>query len=136
MTAVHVFDPAMCCSTGICGPAVDPQLARFAADLAWLKSQGVSVERFNLSQQPGKFAEDAAVKSTLETRGEAGLPLVKVNGEVKSSGVYPSRGELAAWTNIGTAPPLPLDALPKSGSGGCCDLIKIATKATKRSGCC
>ena len=52
MTAVRVFDPAMCCSTGICGPSVDPELVRFAADLDWLKSQGVSVERFNLSQQP------------------------------------------------------------------------------------
>jgi hypothetical protein len=68
----RVFDPAMCCSTGICGPSVDPQLARFAADLDWLKSQGVTVERFNLSQQPAAFAEDAAVKAALETKGEAG----------------------------------------------------------------
>jgi AhpD family alkylhydroperoxidase len=101
MTAVRVFDPAMCCATGICGPSVDPQLARFAADLDWLKSQGVSVERFNLSQQPAAFANDASVKSALETKGEAGLPLVKVNGEVKSSGLYPSRDELAAWAGVG-----------------------------------
>jgi hypothetical protein len=94
MIAVHVFDPAMCCSTGICGPAVDPQLVRFAADLDWLKGLGVSVERFNLSQQPAAFAYDAAVRSALEARGEAGLPLVKVNGEVKSIGTYPSREEL------------------------------------------
>lgn len=102
---VRVFDPAMCCSTGVCGPSVDPQLARFAADLDWLKGQGVSVERFNLSQQPGAFAEDAAVKSTLEAKGETGLPLVKVNGEVKSSGVYPSRDELAAWVGVGGPAP-------------------------------
>ena len=101
MIAVRVFDPAMCCSTGICGPSVDPQLARFAADLDWLKSQGVAVERFNLSQQPAAFADDAAVKAALETKGEAGLPLVKVNGEVKSSGTYPSRDELAAWAGVG-----------------------------------
>jgi len=98
---VRVFDPAMCCSTGICGPSVDPQLVRFAADLDWLKTQGASVERFNLSQQPAAFAEDSAVKSALETKGEAGLPLVKVNGEVKSSGTYPSRDELAAWAGVG-----------------------------------
>lgn len=101
MTVVRVFDPAMCCSTGICGPSVDPQLVRFAADLDWLKSQGVSVERFNLSQQPAAFADDEAVKTTLETNGEAGLPLVRVDGEVKSSGVYPSRDELAAWAGLG-----------------------------------
>ncbi len=105
MTSVRVFDPAMCCSTGICGPSVDPQLVRFAADLDWLKSEGVSVERFNLSQQPAAFAGDAAVKSALETKGEAGLPLVKVNGEVRSSGVYPSRSELAAWAGVGAPTP-------------------------------
>jgi hypothetical protein len=100
MTALRVFDPAMCCSSGVCGPSVDPQLARFAADLAWLATQGVVVERFNLAQQPGAFAGDAAVRSALEARGEAGLPLVKVNDEVKSSGVYPSRAELAAWVGL------------------------------------
>jgi AhpD family alkylhydroperoxidase len=105
MTTVRVFDPAMCCSTGICGPSVDPQLAHFAADLDWLATQGVSVERFNLAQQPAAFAEDQVVRSALETKGEAGLPLVKVNGEVKSSGVYPSRAELAAWAGVGAPAP-------------------------------
>ena len=78
MTAVRVFDPAMCCSSGVCGPSVDPQLARFSADLDWLKTQGVSVERFNLAQQPAAFAEDQTVRSALETKKEAGLPVVKV----------------------------------------------------------
>ena len=105
MTTVRVFDPAMCCSTGVCGPSVDPQLARFAADLDWLKAQGVSIERFNLAQQPAAFAEDQAVRSALETKGEAGLPVVKVNGEIRSSGVYPSRAELAAWAGIGGPAP-------------------------------
>jgi len=111
MTTVRVFDPAMCCSTGICGPSVDPQLVRFAADLDWLKSEGVTVERFNLSQQPGAFADDAAAKAALE-KGEAGLPLIKVNGEVKSSGVYPSRAELAVWVGMNApAPGLFTDAV-------------------------
>jgi len=105
MTAVRVFDPAMCCSTGVCGPTVDPQLARFAADLDWLTTQGVAVERFNLAQQPGAFAEDEAVRSALETLGEAALPVVKMNGEVKSRGVYPSRAELAGWAGIAAPTP-------------------------------
>ena len=105
MTAVRIFDPAMCCSTGVCGPSVDPKLVRFSADLDWLKSQGVAVERFNLSQEPAVFAGDAAVKQALESKGEAALPLVKVNGEVKSTGVYPSRDELAAWAGVGAPAP-------------------------------
>lgn len=135
MTAVRVFDPAMCCSTGICGPSVDPQLVRFAADLAWLETQGVSVERFNLAQQPAAFVADADAKAALEADGEAGLPLVKVDGEVKSSGVFPSRDALAAWAGIG-APPV--EAAPAEPSGGCCETVTVAIgmPRTKSSGCC
>ena len=49
MSKLQVFDPAMCCSTGVCGPSVDPALAHFASDLEALKSAGVVVERFNLA---------------------------------------------------------------------------------------
>jgi len=132
MTTVRVFDPAMCCSTGICGPSVDPQLARFAADLDWLKTQGVSVERFNLAQQPAAFAEDQVVRSALETKGEAGLPLVKVNGEVKSSGVYPSRAELAAWAGVGARVPITL----KATSSGCCGPTASDERPPTTSGRC
>jgi hypothetical protein len=135
MTAVRVFDPAMCCSTGICGPSVDPQLARFAADLQWLRSQGVSVERFNLSQQPAAFADDAAVKHALQTKGEAGLPLVKVNGEVKSSGTYPTRDELAAWAGI--APAKGATSVPnEQSSSSCGPSTQSESSPAKKSGCC
>ncbi len=97
---ISVFDPAMCCPTGICGASIDPQLVRFAADLDWLKTQGVSIERFNLADQPAAFAGDTDVKQALESKGEAGLPLIKVDGEVKSSGLYPPRDELAAWVGL------------------------------------
>jgi Arsenical resistance operon protein ArsD len=133
MMTIRVFDPAMCCSTGVCGPSVDPQLARFAADLDWLKSQGIAVERFNLSKQPRAFAGDAAVKAALETQGEAGLPLVKVNGEVKSSGTYPSRAQLAAWVGV----PVPGSEEPSSKLTGCCSpASKGESAAPKTSGCC
>jgi hypothetical protein len=149
MSTIRVFDPAMCCSTGVCGPAVDPQLARFAADLGWLKSQGVSVERFNLSQQPALFVEDATVKQALESRGEASLPLVEVDGDVKSSGTYPSRDELAAWAGIAVTPSTSEGVKAKSAgasasgqirpsvssSNECCGPAN-ASAAPKKSGCC
>jgi hypothetical protein len=52
---IQIFDPAMCCSTGVCGPSVDPELVRFAADLDWLARQGVEVERYNLYNQARKL---------------------------------------------------------------------------------
>ena len=100
LTQVRVFDPAMCCSTGVCGPSVDPDLARFAVDLDWLKSRGVSVERFNLAQQPAAFAEQPLVKEALQTMGEAALPLIMINDAVKSLGTNPTRDELADWAGV------------------------------------
>ena len=97
MTTVEVFDPPMCCSTGVCGPSVDPALAAFAADLGWLAQQGVVVERHNLSQEPKAFADQDLVRELLAERGDEALPAVVVDGALRSSGRYPSRAELTAW---------------------------------------
>ena len=111
---LQVFDPAMCCSTGVCGPDVDTKLVQFAADLDWLKTQDVIVQRHNLSQNPAAFVENEAVKTALTEKGEAALPLLLVNGKVAVNGRYPERSELAAWCNLNvTASPAP----PKSS---CC----------------
>jgi hypothetical protein len=90
----------MCCSTGVCGPSVDPELARFAADLDWLKKQGVVVERYNLSQQPGAFAASTVVKEALATRGNGCLPMVLVDDRLAVEGSYPSRETLAAMSGV------------------------------------
>ena len=95
MIQVEVFDPPMCCSSGVCGPSVDPVLPRFAADLEWLKTQGVTVERYNLSQQPGAFVGNPVVKATLSKEGNDCLPLILVDGQIASEGSYPDRDALA-----------------------------------------
>jgi hypothetical protein len=96
---LRVFDPAMCCSTGVCGPSVDPELARFAADVDWLQRQGVTVQRFNLSQEPAAFADTPAVKEALG-RGTEVLPLVLVGDRIAVEGAYPSRETLAALAGV------------------------------------
>ncbi len=95
MPLVQVFDPPLCCSSGVCGPAIDPELPRFAADLDWLKAQGVSVERYNLAQHPGAFAENETVRQALATHGNECLPLVLVDGAIASRASYPTRETLA-----------------------------------------
>lgn len=101
---ILVFDRPMCCSTGVCGPVVDPALPRFAADLEWLVSQGISVERFNLAQQPAAFAQDPVVKRLLAAEGGDCLPLIIVNGSVVSKGIFPAREKLAAMVNLSYSP--------------------------------
>jgi hypothetical protein len=116
---LQIFDPAMCCSTGVCGPDVDPKLVQFAADLDWLKSQGVVIQRHNLSQNPSAFVETEAVKIALTEKGEFALPLLLVNGKVAASGRYPKRSELAVWFKLkATAKPAP--AKSSCCCGGSC----------------
>lgn len=98
MIKVQVFDLALCCGSGVCGVDVEQALVTFAADVDWLKSRGVTVERFNLAQQPQAFAAHSAVRKLLETRGEAALPVILVDGAVMQRGSYPSRDELTRWT--------------------------------------
>ena len=103
-TTVEVFDPSMCCSTGVCGPSVDPLLPRFAADLDWLAEQGMQVTRYNLSQEPAAFAAAPAVQAALTERGTDCLPLILVDGRIVSQGAYPTRAELARWTGLDGKP--------------------------------
>ncbi|MEX1125813.1 MAG: arsenite efflux transporter metallochaperone ArsD [Acidimicrobiia bacterium] len=97
LKTLEVYDPAMCCSTGVCGTSVDPALASFTGDLDWLGQRGVAVRRYNLGQEPGAFAARDDMRALLEEEGEAGLPAVYVDGELRSSGRFPSRDELASW---------------------------------------
>jgi AhpD family alkylhydroperoxidase len=106
MKKLQVFDPALCCSTGVCGVDVDQALVAFSADVEWAKQNGAQIERLNLAQQPMAFAENAAVKKFLETSGQEGLPLILLEGEVILSGRYPDRNELTEWLGIAGTPSL------------------------------
>lgn len=118
---VQVFDKPMCCSSGVCGPSVDPVLARFSADLDWLRQHGASVERFNLAQQPQAFAADGEVQTLLQSQGLAALPIVRVEGRIQSAGSYPARETLAAWCQLSPAlAELTVAPTCCGGQSGCC----------------
>lgn len=104
MPKLEVYDPAMCCASGLCGPSVDPVLSRFAADLEWLKTQRVVVQRFNLARDVAAFTTNPTAKATLNSKGPNCLPLVLVDGKKASEGVYPDREELARFTGVAYEP--------------------------------
>lgn len=119
MATIQIFDPALCCSTGVCGVEVDQALVSFSADVDWAKQSGAQVERFNLAQQPLAFAENSTVKAFLERSGQEALPLILVDGEVALAGRYPNRTELARWAGIAAARESPSQSGCCSG-GRCC----------------
>jgi hypothetical protein len=119
MTTIQVFDPALCCSTGVCGVEVDQELVEFSANVDWAKQNGATIERFNLAQQPMEFAENLVVKGFLERSGAEALPLILVDGEVALAGRYPNRTELARWAGIAQSEGKPESGCCSSGSSCC-----------------
>jgi len=103
MKKLQVFDPALCCSTGVCETEVDQALVDFSADVDWLNHAGGQIERFNLAQQPIAFADNAVVKGFLERSGAEGLPLILLDDEIAMTGRYPTRKELARFAGLSEA---------------------------------
>ena len=130
MKTLTIFDPAMCCSTGICGPEIDQKLIDFAADLDWLKSEGIDVKRINLSQEPALFAENEQVKIILQNSGVEGLPVILADDEMQSSGQYPDRVKLAQMAGMAADAVTPASAPAAS----CCGPDNDAEKSS--SSCC
>ncbi|GAB1232621.1 arsenite efflux transporter metallochaperone ArsD [Ferrigenium sp. UT4] len=118
MKKLQVFDPALCCSTGVCGTDVDQALVDFSADVDWLKQAGGQIERFNLAQQPMAFADNAVVKGFLERSGAEGLPLILLDGEIAMAGRYPTRKELARFVGLSEA--IGTMAVAEAKAEGCC----------------
>lgn len=123
---LKIYDPAMCCSSGVCGPSINPALARFAGTVDALVRQGtVKIERYNLSQQPQAFVDNSKVKSLLAEGGIEHLPYIFANDELVFQARYPERDELAGALGITIAatPSLGLATVqdkPCCGEGECC----------------
>lgn len=125
MSSIQIFEPALCCSTGVCGVDVDQTLVTFTADVAWLKAQGGQIERFNLAQQPLVFADNAVVSAFLMNSGAESLPLTLLDNQIVLAGRYATRQELARWAHIalpdGSKPKIKGIVKPSGcGGSGCC----------------
>lgn len=114
MHTIEVFDPALCCPTGICGPSVDPELLRMSAVLDALAKAGFCVVRHSLAQQPQAFADNEEVRELLRQEGADILPLTFVDGELIAKGAYPTT-EL-----LGTTLGVIFVSDNEEGSHGCC----------------
>ena len=157
MNRIQVFEPALCCATGVCGEDVDQGLVTFSADMDFVRSQGGDVIRYNLASEPLVFAETETVKGFLQVVGSKGLPLVLVDGVTAMTGGYPDRAQLAEWAGL-TAPaaaetvPTPAGATmlglsaaaptagaccSRSETDGCCSSSTSSdSTSSETAGCC
>lgn len=100
MSKMEIYDPAMCCSTGVCGPSVNPELIRVAAVIENLKKAGIEVKRHNLSSAPQDFLNSAVVNQKLNSKGANILPITVVDGKIVKESGYPTNAEFANWLGV------------------------------------
>ncbi len=115
MKKVEIFDPAMCCPTGVCGAAVDPNLMRIAAVINNLKEKGIIIERHGLSSEPQDFVSNKVISEILQKDGAEVLPVTLVDGEIVKTKEYPTNEELSNWLGVEVRSKQPL----KKFNGGC-----------------
>lgn len=100
MKTIQIFESAMCCSTGLCGVSIDPELLRISTVANTLKQQNITIDRFNLSSAPMEFVSNKAVNDFINGQGTDGLPVTLLDGQIVLSGRYPTNEELAQWLEL------------------------------------
>lgn len=93
---VEIFDPPMCCPTGLCGPTIDPVLLDVNEMVLKLKALGLQVERYLMTTQPQAFLNNAEVYRLVREQQLTALPITAVNGQVIKVGAYPTLDEVQA----------------------------------------
>ena len=129
MPAIRIYEPALCCDTGVCGADVDQSLVTVTADVRSLQELGADITRHNLATDPTAFTDDETVRAFMHTVGSKGLPLTVVDGVTVTTGAYPTRAAMLQLAGLGTggaptrAPELGLTeraAATCCGGSGCC----------------
>ena len=100
MKTIEIFDPAMCCPTGLCGTNIDPNLMRIAVIVDTLKKKGVNITRHNLKDEPHIYVSNKKVNDLLQSKGVYALPITLVDGDVEVSGSYPTTQQMAEWSGV------------------------------------
>jgi hypothetical protein len=102
MRKVEIFDPALCCATGVCGPSVDRELIRVATAIFLIEKKGYNIKRYNLGFEPAIFVENKEINQVLHEKGPDSLPITLFDGVVTKIGTYPTNDELAKWFGVQT----------------------------------
>lgn len=99
---VELFDPPMCCPTGLCGPAFDQTLLDVNEMIMSLQCENLRVERYQMTSNPNAFLSNAEVMKLVREKEMTALPIIVVRGKVIKVGAYPTADEVHAALNGAT----------------------------------
>ena len=96
---VEIFDPPMCCPTGLCGPTLDQTLLDVNEMILELQLLGVRVERYLMTSHPQAYLNNAEVMKLVREKQMEALPITAVKGRVIKVGAYPTLAEIKSYLN-------------------------------------
>jgi len=98
MTELTLYEEAMCCSTGVCGPDPDDELVEVSAALDQLEDafDDLEVNRANMQHNIDQFLETQRIYDRVQEDGPSILPITVVDDEIVAEGEYLSYDELTA----------------------------------------
>ncbi|EMA40235.1 arsenite efflux transporter metallochaperone ArsD [Halobiforma nitratireducens] len=90
MIDVTIFEDAMCCSTGVCGPDPDEELVQLTRTVDRLRDEydDIDITRANLANDVGVFLHNQEIYDAVQEEGPSILPITTVDGEVVEQGEY------------------------------------------------
>lgn len=91
---IEIFDPPLCCPTGICGPTVDQTLINVSEMIDSLQRKGFQVERYQMTSQPHAFLNNPDVMKLVQQQQMAALPITVIANKVIRTGSYPTIEEI------------------------------------------
>jgi len=91
---IEIFDPPMCCPTGICGPTVDQALINLNEMIASLQKEGIQIDRYQMTSNPHAFLSNPEVMKLVQEKQMAALPITVISNKVIKSGAYPTLEEI------------------------------------------
>lgn len=97
MVKLTIYEEAMCCSTGVCGPDPDTELVEVTHAIDKLEEEFTDIEitRANMSNDIERFLEHEDVSAAVESNGPSVLPITTVDDQIIAKGEYLSYDELA-----------------------------------------
>lgn len=126
MKEMSIYEPAMCCETGLCGVGIDSELLRISTTLSNLKKKGINIKRFNLSNFPQEFIKNEEINKLIMSDGVESLPATVVEGKIIKTKTYPTNAEIAKFLDVPND--YIVDESTQEKKGGCC--------CGKDGGCC
>lgn len=130
MKKIRIYERAMCCPTGLCGPVLDPELLRISTAIDNMVKNNVDIDRYNLSSAPEEFAKNDKIKEQLKEKGKHALPLTTVDGQIVMVGRYLTNEEFADISGIS------VDLISKKDEEDAFEDGESKNSSESKSSCC